>query len=125
MIPVAFVGGQVSLDYLTEYINVAFPKEDETQYTEDELDEAYRKFLEGFDLTLNEDIFIIPTNTIEDCNDVISKDRYLIGSPITTFSPSWSIRRMEIEVFNLLTDALDFFVNENTDIIRFYIFNLR
>lgn len=124
MIPVAFIGGQVSIDYLLEYINVLMPKEDGSRYGPDDLDEAYQKYFQDFDLTLNEDIFIIPTNSIEDCNDVIKKDRYLIGSPITTFSPSWSIRRMELEVYNLLT-SIDFYVEENVNIIKFYIFNLR
>ena len=124
MIPVAFVGGVVSEKYLFEYINVIVPKEDGTRYTLPEAYETYREYFQDFDLTLNEDIFIIPTNEIDDATNEIPKDKYMIGRPITKFPKVWSIRRMELEVFNILT-AIDFFVEENANIIKFYIFNLR
>lgn len=124
MIPVAFVGGVVSEKYLFEYINVIVPKEDGTRYTLPEVYETYREYFQDFDLTLNEDIFIIPTNEIDDVTNEIPKDKYMIGKPITKFPKVWSIRRMELEVFNILT-AIDFFVEENANIIKFYIFNLR
>ena len=124
MIPVAFVGGVVSEKYLFEYINVIVPKEDGTRYTLPEVYETYREYFQDFDLTLNEDIFIIPTNEIDDVTNEIPKDKYMIGKPITKFPKVWSIRRMELEVFNILT-AIDFFVEQNANIIKFYIFNLR
>lgn len=124
MIPCAYVGLEVSFNYIREYINIIHPIEMRTSEDKDDIFAAYSEFLLSLGLTMNEDLFIINTNTIEDSTQEITKDKYLIGAPITTFSPTWSIRRMQLEIYGILS-SMDFLVDETQDIVKFYIFNIK
>ncbi len=124
MIPCAYVGLEVSFNYIREYINIIHPIEMRTSEDKDDIFAAYSEFLLSLGLTMNEDLFIINTNTIEDSTQEITKDKYLIGAPITTFSPTWSIRRMQLEIYGILS-SMDFLVDETHDIVKFYIFNIK
>ena len=123
MIPSAFIGMEVSFEYISEYINIIHPKDNRNCEDKDDIFEAYSEFFTDLGLTFNKDIFIIPNKFLHDCSMQLNPEKYLIGSHLMQFSPSWSIRRMQLEVYNVLT-GMDFLVEEPQDIVKFYLFNV-
>lgn len=121
--PIAFIGCNLSTNYLTEYLNIVFFEDIDTPWDRNNFLKGYELFFKDLDLELGKEIFIINTGDIDCPGKPLDPDSWVIGVPITNFSYALSIKRMCMDLYDTLT-SIDLLVEEPLEIVDFMIFNM-
>ena len=122
-LPVAFIGVNLTTNYLLEYLNTVFVDDIEEPWDESNFIEGYTKFFKDLDIEMGKDIMFIDISSIDAPGRTFDDMSWLVGAPLTNFSVSLSIKRMCMDIYDLLA-SIDLLVEEPLEIVEFNLFNM-